>query len=353
MHRLKCALFGICLVACGNGVRTSNPAPALTGTCTGTTALQARLPRPSGELTVQQGQEQQGQVQQGCEQQGTSAIGAATDVPVTTSYSGWFNHHTLKPARIVQGQLVVDNGQMAGNDLTGTWIPASEGGASFWLVVRSATPDATFADGSTWLYALDVYDAATGTFSPFCATDANGISAAIPIAAIFDGGGNRVESSTQFTFACTAGVIAKCYRWGYRPWLTDASGSSSEFVNLHWACTRMARADYCGDGRSWTQNGTTINIWDTAPAPGPFQAHGPIDPTFFVEAGWNTGGAVCLSKERWATLDPRIAQACPDRLIPPGMATPAGTVCESPAEATTFDPSVQLFDESRLNVAPP
>jgi hypothetical protein len=348
--RMKSALslLSISLLACSAAPLDTLPAPNASP-CTGTTALQARA---TSYLTVQQGQEQQGQEQQGCQQQGTALIGASIAVPVSSAYSGWVGRHSLKQARIVRGQLLGDDGELAGKGLVGALIPASDNGSPFWMVVRSAWQDPTFTDGSTWLYGIDVYDPYTKTSSPFCATDANGVAAAIPIAATFDGSGNRVESAKEFTFACTAGVLAKCYRWGYRPWLTDASGSSLPFSNLHWSCTRMARADYCGDGRSWTRNGTTINVWDAAPAPGPFQAHGPLDPTFFFEAGWTTSGAVCLSKERWATIDPQVAQDCPGRLVPPGVETPAGTVCESPADATAIDSTVQLFNESRVNVAP-
>jgi hypothetical protein len=349
MDRHFACLVLLSIVAC-----SSEPAQlkAQNGTTAcPTTSLQAR--GPSTALTVQQGQETQGQEQQGCQQQGTQLIGTPTDTPITSAYTGWWNRRKLKPGRVVEGRLVGDGGALSGAALAGTWIPSMDGASQVWLIVRSATQDPTYGDGSTWLYGLDVYDPATGVTSPFCANDAQGVSAAIPVAAIFDGTGSRVESSSAFTFGCTAGVLAKCVRWGYRPWLQDVTGSSSQFAALHWSCTRMARADYCGDGRSWTHNGTTINIWDTAPAPGPFQAHGPTDPTFIFEAGWNTGGAVCLSKERWATIDPAVAQDCPNRLIPPGAATPVGTVCESPTDASLFDPGVELFNESHVNVATP
>jgi hypothetical protein len=299
-----------------------------------------------------QGPEQQGQALQGCQQQGTSSAGTPVETPINHSYSGWWNRKSLKPARLVGGQLFADGGSRGGAAVEGAWIPATQNGASAWTVVRSAVQDPTYGDGSTWLYAVDIYQPATDTFSPLCATDANGVAAAIPIGATFDASGNRVESTTEFTFACTAGALAKCYRWGYRPWLTDASGSSAPFADLHWACTRMARADYCGDGRSWTRNGTTINVWDTAPSPGPFQAHGPLDPTFVFEAGWSTRGAVCLSKERWATLDPRIPQDCPDRLVAPGASTGTATICETPDQAAVFDSSTRLFNESGVNATP-
>ena len=297
----------------------------------------------------------QGQQLQGRVLQGGAAVGTASaEPPIYHRYSGWWNNGWLSSARIEKGQLKVSGskGTLAGAGLTGSWIPANDAGQAVWTVVRSVSQDPSFADGSTWLYSIDLYNSSSGTFSPLCAADANGVAAAIPIAATFDSGGNRVESTTQFSFACTRGVMAKCYRWGYRPWLTDAAGSSLTFSNLHWACTRLARADYCGDGRTWTYNGTRINVWDTAPAPGPFQLHGPSDPTFFFEAGWNTKGAVCLSKQRWATLNPQIAQNCPGKLVAPGASTSAGTVCDTPEQAALFDSSTRLFNESKANVAP-
>ena len=314
----------------------------------------AHLPQSASQGRQLQGQQLQGRQLQGRQLQGTALVGTApTEPPIYHRYDSWYRNGWLSRASIAQGQIVVsgDGGQLSPADLAGTWIPADEGGSRTWTVIRSVSQDPTYADGSTWLYSIDVYNP-DGTFSPMCATDIHGVAAAIPIAAIFDGTGKRVESTTQFTFGCTAGVIAKCYRWGYRPWLTDAAGSSARFASLHFACTRMARADYCGDGRTWTQNGTLINMWDSAPAPGPFQTHGPTDPTFVFEAGWSTQGAVCLSKERWATLNPQIAQNCPNRLIAPGATTSAGTVCETDAAAVGFDSTTQLFNESKANVNP-
>ena len=310
----------------------------------------SRLPPGSTKYWQDQGQQLQGLAGQGAAAVGT----ATTERPIYHRYDGWWNDRWLSSARIEKGELKVSGpkGTLAGAALSGTWIPADDAGNRVWTVVRSVSQDPTYADGSTWLYFIDVYNSSNGTLSPLCAADANGVAAAIPVAATFDGAGNRVESTAQFSFGCTRGVIAKCYRWGYRPWLADASGSSLEFSNLHWACTRLARADYCGDGRTWTQNGTRINIWDTAPAPGPFQLHGPSDPTFFFEAGWNTKGAVCLSKQRWATLNPQIAQNCPSKLVAPGASTSAGTVCDTPEQAALFDSSTQLFNESKANVAP-
>jgi len=148
---------------------------------------------------------------------------------------------------------------------------------------------------------------------------------------------------------CTTGVIAKCYRWGYRPWVTGYG----DLVALHWTCTRLARADYCGNGVSHTRDGTWINVWDNLPAPGPIQAHGggllqlpPSGMTF--EAGWSTGGAVFLSHARWTTGGNLIAQACPDRLIPPSLL--GGTVCDVVSQVLGNGSTARMFNESDLNL---
>src|SRR5262249_2028821 len=157
--------------------------------------------------------------------------------------------------------------------------------------------------------------------------------------------GDRVESSTLFTFACTTGVIAKCYRWGYRPWLT---GYSENMVEMHQTCTRLARADYCGDGTPHTHDGTWVNVWDRMPYPGQSQKRGLLPPLgMLFGAGWNPDGAVCLSRARWI-LDDTLASLCPDRLIPPGLL--GATVCDTVAEVLGQDPDAKLFDESYLNL---
>jgi len=125
--------------------------------------------------------------------------------------------------------------------------------------------------GHTFLYTLEQRVSDDGSWRPACAADPDGRQVAIPIAAIWNEHGDRVESSSQFTFGCTTGVIAKCYRWGYRPWLT---GYDDSMVAMHQTCTRLARADYCGIGVPGTRDGTKINVWDRLPSPGPIQRHG-------------------------------------------------------------------------------
>ena len=118
----------------------------------------------------------------------------------------------------------------------------------------------------------------------------------------------------------------------------------------------MARADYCGDGRPHTRNGTSINIWDTLPAPGPIQERAGVLESLgmLFEAGWDTSGAVCLSRARWM-LDEGglLASLCPDRLVPPSLPLIGGTVCNTMAEVLGFNPGARMFNASYLNVLDP
>jgi hypothetical protein len=53
----------------------------------------------------------------------------------------------------------------------------------------------------------------------------------------------------------------------------------------------MLRADYCGDGSSWTVNGTPINLYDDLG----IQAD---DAAWAVDAEWTADGAVCTNHIR-------------------------------------------------------
>ncbi|MBA2543589.1 MAG: pentapeptide repeat-containing protein [Deltaproteobacteria bacterium] len=298
-----------------------------------------------------QGVNMQGVNMQGVNMQGVNMQGFALDGLTLTSAP-------LSNARVAKGELVANrpNGStVSGTAMTGARLFAhgvDASGATRVVEYRIAAVTAESASydptrtGNTFLYNIEQWVADTSSWQPACGPDSDGRRVAIPIAATFDDLGDRHDSSTMFTFGCTTGVIAKCYRWGYRPWLTGYGAAS--FSDLHWTCTRAARADYCGDGTPHTKNGTVVNIWDRLPAPGPIQKHGLLAPLGMVfEAGWNTSGAVCLSRARWL-LDATLANLCPDRLVPPGLL--GATVCDTVADVLGQDPNALLFNESYLNL---
>jgi hypothetical protein len=129
---------------------------------------------------------------------------------------------------------------------------------------------------------------------------------------VWDERGARRDAPGRFTFACENGAIAKCIDWGYEPWAKKDGRSLAE---LHQACTRMARADYCGDGRSHTLEDNPIDMYDslgllsrtTEAVPG----WSPERASF--EAAWTPEGAACLARTRDGRAVETVLAACPGR----------------------------------------
>jgi hypothetical protein len=308
-------------------------------------------------IQQKQGIEMQGIEMQGIEMQGMKLVGFQVSGATLGSSA-------LQRVRVQKGEVIADRNE---DSVRGTGLR----GAHFFAQVRdldasppaSATLEFQIADvmpedskydptgsGHTFLYTLQQRNPDNGTWQAACPEDPDGRQVAIPLAATWNEHGDRVESSTLFTFACTTGVIAKCYRWGYRPWL---NGYNDSMVAMHQTCTRLARADYCGNGQPGTHEGTKINVWDRL-SPHPIQEHGvkllgipvPLPPPgMLFEAGWNTDGAVCLSTARWLLEDGiGVIRVCPNKLVPPGLLLP--TVCDTITSVFAFDPGARMFNES-------
>jgi len=311
-----------------------------------------------GTSTIEQAYESQ----QGESQQGESLLGASLDHMTMRGIrlqGATMAGVALSNVRVERGELVAVRGAATfrGTSLAGAHLFADvqntrvtpPAAAVIEYRIASIEPEPSQYDpthtGNTFLYTLEQWVPDSQTWQLACPADSDGRSAAIPLAAIWDDHGDRSTSSSLFTLACTTGVIAKCYRWGYRPWITGYG----DMVAMHWTCTRLARADYCGNGKPNTHDGTWVNLWDTLPAPGPIQRHGLVTPPgMLFEAGWNTGGAVCLSRARWLLDEgPAIAQLCPQRLVPPGVGE---TVCETISDALGYDANAKMFNEAYLNI---
>ncbi len=80
--------------------------------------------------------------------------------------------------------------------------------------------------------------------------------------------GRVLNDSNLWPFNCYGGALEKCNRYGRTPWETKNETRGTEtrarsIAEYHQACTRMVRADYCGDGQTHTQGeGTLIDIYD-------------------------------------------------------------------------------------------
>ena len=304
----------------------------------------------STSTTMQPGINMQGINMQGMAMRGFRVDGAT------------MNGAVLSNVHVERGEVFGDRGAntLHGTSLVGAHFlaevrdlsttPATVSSAEY-RVTAIAQEDSQYDPtntGNTFVYTLEQWVDDTAGWQPACLPDASGANLAIPLAATWDEHGDRSVSSALFTFGCTSGVIAKCYRWGYRPWITGYG----DIASIHWTCTRLARADYCGDGIPHTRNGTMINVWDQLPPPGPIQRHGLLPPLgMLFEAGWDTEGAVCLSHSRWLLDDTRLlVDLCPDRLVPPGL---FGTVCDTVSDVLGLDPDARMFNEAYLNLIGP
>jgi hypothetical protein len=299
-----------------------------------------------------QGISMQGISMQGISMQGMRMLGFQVDAAT-------LGGAPLTNLRVYRGEVIAQRGgiTLRGTALAGAQLQAQvrnldvdppETALVTYRITNVALEDWSYDPthtGSTFLYTLEQWVPEGSSWQLACPADTDGRRVAIPLAATWDEHGDRIESTSLFTFGCTTGVIAKCYRWGYRPWLTSYGAN---MATMHWTCTRLARADYCGNGQSHTLDGTWINVWDNLPYPGPIQKHGLLPPLGMVfEAGWDTGGAVCLSHTRWNALEGLITATCPDRLIPPGL---GGLACDSLLDVLVQEPSVRMFNESYLDL---
>ena len=264
-------------------------------------ARRAAASTPSGYVT--QGRTLQGRTLQGRTLQGRTLQGTAlAGVTVAGAAVAGLTLDGTAFVGTVNGQV------LRGQDFVGAvFQEVAEDGAASELLVQDIAPDPADPSGATLLYQLLSRDPVTGAAGGACQADASGDARALPLAGTWDESGAFHDSASTFSFACVKGVLAKCARWGYKPWQVLAGRSLRDY---HQACTRMARADYCGDGSSATQDGTVVDIYDDLH----IQERAPGGGLLF-DAAWTTGGAYCISKERWLTVQNLLSLSCRLRFV--------------------------------------
>ena len=191
-------------------------------------------------------------------------------------------------------EAVLDDGTLvSGEDFIGTEFDAIlTDGSSVRLRIDDIRRHPDPSNQDVLLYSISA-EGDEGVRVPLChAADGSPVEATV-VAGRWDfATGEKISSSTdEATFACVGiGAIAKCMMWGYKPWVS-VGGISLE--DSHQACTRMVRADYCGDGTPHTVNGTPIDIYDAIGVQSP-------DTDWPVDAEWGPNGALCVNNPRSA-----------------------------------------------------
>jgi hypothetical protein len=164
---------------------------------------------------------------------------------------------TRQDVHIEEGRLVAPS--LSPEGLVGAML---QGTASDGQPVEVALCGAEPAAGEPAMvrYRIEVWNAASASWeNPCIATGRVPAPRALAVQGVWDETGARHDEPGKFTFACENGAIAKCIDWGYKPWAVKGGRALKD---LHQACTRMARADYCGNGRSHTREGNPIDMYD-------------------------------------------------------------------------------------------
>lgn len=206
---------------------------------------------------------------------------------------------------------LADGRSLAGRDLIGTELTlADPAGVTRRIRIDNALIDPQDSKKERWLFDLKVRDAA-GNWSPLCRPGPEGLQFGFPVAGTIKADGSFITSEQRLSFTCTGGAIAKCIRFGYSPWERWQNGEP--LLNHFRACVRMLRADYCGNGRSHTRDGTLINFYDRIG----IETSEPREALKF-EAAWDADGAVCLRKTRISAIAKAadVRAACPLKNIP-------------------------------------
>jgi len=227
-----------------------------------------------------------------------------------------------------QFRLTLTDGRVLRSpDLVGATLVVAVEGRLARVRLTTVERDPNAKSGDVWLHTMMV-EQRDGTLINLCKPGPDGREQGFPLASRRNAtGGTENTPAEQFEIICSAGARAKCVRFGYRPWVAE-----EEY--LYNSCTRMVRADYCGDGEGTTRDGMSIDLYDDKGIQRPdMAAHQAF------EAGWTPDGAVCVSHVRVSenTSLPELAAACPR------LAARVGPVC---TEQSARDLGARLFNRS-------
>jgi hypothetical protein len=222
---------------------------------------------------------------------------------------------TLRNVHLNGSQLIAqkaDGTTLSGSQLIGAQLTGTlDNGNPLTMQIANVTEGA--APNNDVYYYFVNYERSDGTWGALCA-DANGnAEGAIPLAGRWNfgsgvvGGGAHIADSSQVTFACPGGALYKCVAWGYKPWQWIAGTSLAPY---HQTCTRVVRADFCGDGTPHTQDGQVINIYDRLNVQKDTEA-------WLGEASWDENGARAYNLLNRSHLDLIYRLSCnvPLRLL--------------------------------------
>lgn len=220
----------------------------------------------------------------------------------------------VKALRLEGGHLAATpaEGTLGASGIVGTVLQGTaSNGKPVEVAICGAEPSPE-DPGMVW-YRIEAWNALAQEWeNPCVALNRVPDPRALALGGVWDASGAHHQAPGKLTFACENGALTKCISWGYKPW---ASRDGQSLADLHQACTRMARADYCGDGRSHTHEDTPIDMYDRLGVIGrttESSAEWDLSRASF-EAAWAPDGATCLARTRDGRPLEKVLQECPTR----------------------------------------
>jgi hypothetical protein len=309
------------LMHAGRAFSTLFVVASLCGGCTQASYDEGEAITTSAELTANNGVELQGVELQGVELQGVELQGVELQgVELQGVELQGVELQGVELKGTVLAGTLVGGTSMSGDDFIGSTMNGTLSDGS-QIVLRIDNIESS-TDAEVDLYTVSYSNGST--WSPLCGSSGGEPIRAIPLQGRWDSsqgtasGGSYIADPAVITFGCRTAVLAKCVMMGYKPWKTVVECKSKSVCttrslrDLHQACTRMMRADYCGDGMPHTQNGTLINVWDNFAIQERVQNGGWGD-----EAEWTTAGSMCIESYRWNTDNTTsnyINAHCPEKV---------------------------------------
>lgn len=189
-------------------------------------------------------------------------------------------------------RVTLTDGRVRHSDsLVGAILTIGVGKRSVRVRIDAVERDTTEYASDVWLHSLSV-EGADGHWTTHCTPGPDGRRVGFPVAGRADRDGIlRTAEPGRLEILCTSGAMAKCARFGYRPWATSADGRP--LLALHRACVRMLRGDYGGRDEPMTRDGMKVNVSDALGIQPPEDV-----PGMRFEAGWDENGAVCVHHPR-------------------------------------------------------
>ena len=271
---------------------------------------------PAAAGTGRQGMDLQGMDLQGIDLDGTAPIGVFRRKDTGALEKRGPLQHWVKVGGTWQGPypggFVGAGWKTELCDADGACLPARVRIADAWTDPSRTTMVDYPSNDDIWQFRIEYRVDGTGAWTNLCAPAPDGSAAASFYRGRWADDGSWSPQGT--TLSCSAGVIAKCARqWGYKPWRTlrSAEHGPIDLSILHQSCVRAARADYCGDGTSYTQDGTLIDMFDgfgfnvpatDAQVEAAADALDLGDYPLEIEAFFGPHGAVSVNHERYETL---------------------------------------------------